>query len=205
MLLSIRKRSPGERGEPGDLSREAVDAEGPAELLVACHGRIRSFTRVAGVLASAAATAALPAEIAEAAGSLERYHRIALPLHEADEDASIRPRLEAASVSDEVKVALARVHAEHLQMDALVAELLVYWAALAAEPTRLAELSPRLAAPGAALALLWDPHLLREEALIFPAVEALPAETQRLIAAEMRARRGGGGAGLEIPSNARTA
>ena len=179
MFLSIRK---------GAAPAADGSSERPVALLLACHGRIRSFTELAIALASRAA-ATPKDEVAEAARSLDRYHRIALPLHEADEDCSLRPRLAVASAASDVLDALASVEEEHRQIDALVAELLASWSALAVDPRSLPAVAPRIAGPTEALASLWAPHLTREEAIVFPAVDLLPAETQRLIASEMRARR----------------
>ena len=48
---------------------------------------------------------------------------------------------------------------------------------------------PDLAAAAAALAALFAAHLALEERAIFPAIAALPAESQATIRAEMLARR----------------
>jgi len=64
---------------------------GPADLLLACHVCIRAFTALAGRLASA--DPAPDAEVAAAAQRVHRYHFVALPLHQEDEERSIAPRL----------------------------------------------------------------------------------------------------------------
>jgi hypothetical protein len=177
MLLPLRKHP----------TQAAPYAAHTLDLLIACHTRIRHFARLAQDVA--AATAAPPDEIAEAARSLERYHRIALPLHEADEDLSIRPRLEAAPLPDEVRAALATIEDDHRRINVIVAELIADWAALAEAPRLLSQRAAHTAALTAALWTLWQPHLACEETLIFPAIALLPAETERSIATEMRDRR----------------
>jgi hypothetical protein len=66
-------------------------AAGAVELLLECHERIRHFARLALKLAG---TRDLPpAEVAEAAAAVRRYFAEALPLHAADEEESMMPRL----------------------------------------------------------------------------------------------------------------
>src|SRR4051812_30710357 len=76
MLKQIGERRPA--GEP--LLAALLD----------CHSRIRRFSTLAIRLAEADAP---PNEIAETAAAVHRYFTVALPLHAADEDLSIAPRL----------------------------------------------------------------------------------------------------------------
>jgi hemerythrin-like domain-containing protein len=151
------------------------------ELLRDCHARIRGFTALAIRLAQAAAT---PAERADAAERLHRYFAIALPLHVADEELSLRPRLEPTA-SAELRDALGEMTSEHAQSDALLANLLPSWdsqrGGLSHSPTTLAA--------ARAFDDLMERHLAREERIVFPAVERLPPDAQREVVAEMRARR----------------
>ena len=87
MLTSIAHAT-----RPDPISEDAVD------LLLSCHYRIRHFTALAARLAEA--TAAPPDQIEQTAASVARYFRIALPLHKADEDGSIYPRLCQAAPQD---------------------------------------------------------------------------------------------------------
>ena len=73
---------------------------GPAELLLACHGRIRWFTALAARLASA--EPASEASVADAALRVHRYHAVALPLHQADEELSIARQLVARYTWDDL-------------------------------------------------------------------------------------------------------
>ncbi|HEY3357923.1 MAG TPA: hemerythrin domain-containing protein [Polyangia bacterium] len=177
MLTQIRAPRP----DPG-REEDAVD------LLTACHERIRAMTALAGRLAAGAT--APPAQIAEAAARLARYFGESLPLHSEDEDASIRPRLDAAGAPAEVAAALAVMSAQHEAIHARLAMLAPAWREVAADPARLAEHAATLTAGAGALADLFGPHLALEEATIFPAIRAvLDPAAQRAVLAEMRARR----------------
>jgi hypothetical protein len=176
MLLKI-----GHREE-----RRDDDVVGP---LLDCHARIRSFAALARRIVEIEAS---EADVAEAAAGVERYFRVALPLHVADEEMSIRPRLLAAKPSPDIVVALEAMTEEHGVIEALLARLLPGWSALSARPSDLGGLAPALAAGAAELALRFDAHLEGEERALFPAVRALPREDALAIRAEMAARRASG-------------
>src|SRR5512135_2411098 len=72
----------------------------PSEMLLACHQRIRHFSGVAVKLAHAHGVA--ENEIVQAAAGLHRYFTVALPLHEADENLSLHPRLRRAVPVEEL-------------------------------------------------------------------------------------------------------
>jgi iron-sulfur cluster repair protein YtfE (RIC family) len=168
--------------------RSLAQVSDPVELLLACHGRIREFGALAVRLAaSAGAPAAL---VADAAAEVHRYHAVGLPLHQADEDESIRPRLEAAGAGPEVMAALEVMSAQHGAIDALLEELCPLWREVRDEPSRLPELSGRLASATSALMAHWDVHLPPEEALVFPAiVRVLSEDARAAILGEIKARR----------------
>jgi iron-sulfur cluster repair protein YtfE (RIC family) len=142
------------------------------DLLAGCHQRIRHFSALARTVAASPDAPDAPA----AAAAVRRYFADALPLHEADEEQSVAPRLLGRDPT--VDAALATMAAQHAAHAILVADLL---AACATPHT--------LAAPAAALESAMATHLAAEEALIFPAVLALPAPVQAAIIAELRARR----------------
>ena len=142
------------------------------ELLSACHDRIRRFAAMAVALA---ANPGAP-DAAETAAAIRRYFTEALPLHERDEEESLAPRLRGHDGA--VDLALGAMLHEHGENRALVAAVLDACAAPAT-----------LASPAAALAAHLEAHLAGEEAVIFPAVAALPADVQAAIAGELRARR----------------
>jgi len=164
---------------------EGVDGVEPA--LLDCHGRIRNLTAVAARLGSGIEAA--DDEIIEAATRVSRYFSESLPLHEADEEESLRPRL--AGRSSEVDAALDAMTTQHGELHPLVDELVEITAAVAADPRRRADpaLMERLAEVVAVLEGMWDRHLDLEESVLFPAVTALDDATQTEIRAEMRARR----------------
>ena len=161
------------------IGKKPKEAGGPQELLLDCHARIRSFTALAIRLASAEPAA--PEEVAEAARRVHRYHSIALPLHQADEEQSIAPRLSG------VDQAVAVMRQEHVALDEVIARLLPMWDAIAQDPSQRARLAAGMAQLMAQLSTLWDQHLSAEESLVFPALQRV-AEPQRILE-EMRARR----------------
>ncbi|HVK72577.1 MAG TPA: hemerythrin domain-containing protein [Kofleriaceae bacterium] len=164
-----------------------ADADSLVELLAACHARIRHHAELAVTLAAPAAAAQPATAIAEAAAAVARYFSVALPLHAADEDHSLAPRLIRAFPA--VAPALTHVAADHAAHDAAVARVLAPVAALAADPTRRAELAPVLAAAAEDLRAAFAAHLALEEAEVFPLVPRLPAAEQAAVIAELRARR----------------
>ncbi len=171
MLVSIGKG----RGSDGDL----------VDLLLECHGRIRSFS----VMARAAAERTdLPAgERADACARVERYFTEALPLHVADEEDSVLPRLRG--LDGEVDRALQAMHDQHAEHEAALRALL---AAAAVVRSRPDDPGPRtaLAAAAAAIERAFAEHLRLEEEIIFPAMRRLlPAADLENMVAELRQRR----------------
>jgi iron-sulfur cluster repair protein YtfE (RIC family) len=165
-------------------------SDDPVVLLTECHERIRRFTRL-GIRVTEQGVAP-PEEIREAARSVHRYFSVGLPLHVADEDESIAPRLHASEqLARSVHEAVSSMTAQHETIDEMLKRALPLWAAVAdtdgpsAEAARAAleELAPRLA-------VLFDLHVAHEELTIFPAIATLPGEERRAIVHEMRARRG---------------
>ena len=154
---------------------------GPRALLLDCHERIRRFTGIALRLADEEPAAN---EVREAVEAVHRYFTIALPLHEADEELSLLPRL--GSVAD----ALADMVREHREADALLREELVpRWTRLIATPDDRA-LRLATADPAQRLSALMQRHLELEEQSIFPALDELTEEVCAAMVAEMRGRRG---------------
>ena len=175
MLVSIgRKQS--ERGDARDLVAQLLD----------CHDRIRTFVALAK---AAGERADLPdAERSEACTRVARYFREALPLHVADEEQSVWPRLRAHDAA--VDRALTEMHEQHEQH---APKLQVLLAAAAQLEHRPSEVACQLALAQAADALTVDfaEHLQLEETIIFPAIRrVLSAELQAEIMAEQRKRSG---------------
>jgi hemerythrin-like domain-containing protein len=168
---------------PPVLERDAVD------MLLACHQRIRSFTSIAVRLAVAAG--APPPEIANAAGAVHRYYSVALPLHEADENDSVYPRLRHRLADPAETASLQAMVDQHGPIDAVVAELLPRWEKLQSAPEQLSSLADEIRRNAACLQELWREHLALEEEIVFPLIRArLTPDDLLAIHREMKQRRG---------------
>jgi hemerythrin-like domain-containing protein len=164
----------------------APAAEEPLELLLACHARLRHFSELSLVLAT---RQDLPREdAADASTRLVRYFRLALPLHEADEEKTVAPALLATPARALVEDALGAMTAQHAELHEVLASLLPAWEQL--ETGSGAEL-PGLPALSDArrLASLLDAHLALEEHTIFPNLSAVDPAARKRLLGEMRARR----------------
>lgn len=155
--------------------------------LLACHGRIRHFVAVAERISVAHGVSS--EDLAEAAAAVARYFAVALPLHAADEDLSLRPRLEAARPPRQVRDALARMSAEHDDIHRLLAEVIPRWRDVALRPVLLEESRRDLALAAADLRHHFEPHLHAEETILFPALGTLHPTSLAELRAELRARR----------------
>lgn len=174
------------------------------DALLGCHMRIRHFTEMACKLAHA--HQAEPGQVQGAAVEVYRYFALALPLHEADENQSLHPRLlKALSAGGQTEPAaspeaiLLRKLAgpaadamieQHESIDQLVERLLPLCSILRSQPAKLDELSAELHEISAALREIFTAHLEMEEKTVFPAMEMFlsPAELAQ-IRQEMKARR----------------
>lgn len=167
------------------LSQGAQAPESLVELLLACHTRIRRFARLAFTVG---ARPELPAaEVKEAAAQCLRYFSEALPLHVRDEEDSLWPRL--AGRSPTLDAVMAQMRAQHfghgVRLEALDSAL----EAVMQQPNE-PNLHRQLAVAASALETDFEDHLRLEETELFPFLaEALPAEVQQTIVAELRARR----------------
>ena len=170
-----RHAQPGPSGDPLDLLR-------------ACHTRIRDHLALAQQLV-ARDLVAPHAQIAEAASAVHRYFTVALPLHIADEEESVRPRLLASATDDaDLAAALAQMTDEHARIDDTLAALLPRFAAVAADPARRQELVSQQGAV-ADVSRALAAHLVLEETRLFPACAAWSPAIRAAVVAELRARR----------------
>lgn len=170
MFVQIGRRQP-----PEDL----------VTLFLECHGRIRFFSSIAAELGRRDDVP--PAEVLDACDRCSRYFTEALPLHVADEELSLLPRLRGQR--EDVDAALDLMHSQHAGHGPLLDELL---AALKARRTSPGEAGPReqLATVAKALQQEFSHHLELEERVLFPAVPALLGpDQQRAVLGELRARR----------------
>lgn len=167
------------------------DGETLATLVRACHGRIREFASLAVALGVRDDVAA--DEVREACERCARYFREALPLHVADEDESVYPRMKGQR--PEVDRALDATRAQHGAHEAGLRALLDALDALREDPTR-DEKRTALARIAGPMAEAFEAHLALEEAVIIPAFGALLGEAgEAAVVSELRARRGGGNLG----------
>jgi iron-sulfur cluster repair protein YtfE (RIC family) len=173
---------------PADTNRKPSRASSPVEMLLDCHVRIRHFLQLSRTLANAGEAPA--AEIVEAAGAVRRYFIQALPLHEADEEQTLLPRLQAALESGNPVLEAAFLMAEHHRaVEELVPELLSLCETLEQRPVRLTALAEKLRRINQAMGQYLEAHLELEERVIFPAVAKLPAAVQDEMRREMLERR----------------
>jgi hemerythrin-like domain-containing protein len=159
--------------------------EDVVDLLLECHGRMRKFLVLARRLAEAADAPA--AELRDTARQIGRYFSEAFPLHVADEDDALAPRL--AGKSREVDRALAAMAADHQEHEPSVARLVALCQAIGDDPAQLAAVAGELARVAADLATALESHLELEERAIFPHVRQLPTADQDAIRAALRDRR----------------
>lgn len=156
------------------------------ELLTECHERIRRFLDLAHRLTTTPGLE--PEDIAGAAGQVHRYFTTAFPLHMADEDDLLRPRLRGRETA--LDAALDRMEADHEEHADLVERLVALCDELMRDPRRLAARSRELGETVERLTLVLEAHLSLEELVIFPRLEALSSVERAAIRREMRARRG---------------
>jgi len=168
-------------------ARSQPKTEDAVDLLTGCHDRIRHFTGVAVKLAHAQGAA--PQEIVQAAAGVHRYYSVSLPLHEADEEETLRPRL--GTVADEkVRHALMAMSDQHMAIDELLERLLPLLLMVQNNPEALSAAGAEMCAIAKALDEMFRAHLQMEEEAIFPAIRAqLPDATQAEILHEMQGRR----------------
>jgi hemerythrin-like domain-containing protein len=168
-------------------SSNEPEREDIVSLLTACHDRIRFFIDLAVRLASA--TDASPDEIRDAAARVIRYFSESLPLHVADEEESIIPRLSGRNPS--LDATLDTMHREHSEHEPHLHVLLDTCRALVDSPQRLVNLSETLRASASHLAHDFKAHLEAEERTVLPAIRSLlTIEEQEEIVSELRRRRG---------------
>jgi iron-sulfur cluster repair protein YtfE (RIC family) len=173
----------------GKSSPEKASDSTPVEMLLGCHARIRHFMQLSRTLASAENVS--PQEVADAAAAIFRYFSLALPMHEADENESLFPRIHAAlPVGNLAREAAETMVEQHKAIDELAGELLFLCSSLDRNPERLSSLAQRLEHVTCALDQIFAAHLRLEETVIFPAIQELlsPAQIGEMLL-EMNERR----------------
>ena len=166
----------------------APEVEDAVSLLLGCHDRIRHFTEVGERLAQSPQAPAT--DRAAAARAVLRYYTVALPLHEADENESVYPRLKRALPPGELAHANQQMVEQHAGIDATIAELVPMWQQIERDPQSQNELGELLRHRTGHLRSLWNAHLALEEEQVIPAMRKyLPPQDLSQIAQEMRDRR----------------
>ena len=156
----------------------------PSELLLSCHGRLRHFSELS--LALAERRDLEEALVADAGHRLLRYFRVALPLHEADEEQSIGPALAGLAAPAELD-ALEQMRDQHHLLHDVLAELFPLWETAESEPGAVRR---QLMMPHALrLATVLDVHLHLEETILFPRIAEIDAAERKRLMGEMRGRR----------------
>lgn len=154
-------------------------------LLEDCHARIRYFIQLA--YQAAVRTDVPPEELRQVCADVERYFIEALPLHIADEEESIAPRLHG--LSPEVDDALQQMAQEHRGHSPTLAALLRA-SRVVREGPKNPEARNELAKTALRLQREFEEHLAFEESVLFPVVRTLIAQDARnLILQELRERR----------------
>jgi hemerythrin-like domain-containing protein len=183
-------------------SSQPKSSEDAVDLLVGCHQRIRHFTAVAIKLAHA--YGATTEEIEQAAAAVHRYYSVSLPLHEADEDQTLQPRLRAVA-GEPVRHALLVMGEQHQAIDELIERMLPLLVLARNNPDTLAEVGGEMCSITKALEEIFRAHLQMEEEVIFPAIRSVLSESAREeILHEMRERRKQMPAGIEAKAFAIT-
>lgn len=160
-------------------------AEGLLGLMLECHERIRTFVKLASIVGE---RRDLPgAEVVDACQRVERYFTEALPLHVADEEQSLIPRLQGKRA--DVDAALASMHSQHGEHVPFLAALLEACREVRATPDDQPR-RDRLKSVAAQVSEEFERHLKIEETVIFPAMkELLSTEQETRVVEELRARR----------------
>jgi len=161
--------------------------EDAVDLLIGCHQRIRHFTAAAVKLAHA--QGASDEEIRQAAAAVYRYYSVSLPLHEADEEDTVRPRLDPVA-GERVRHALLAMADQHQGIYEFVERLMPLLQLLEQNPGALPKVGGEMCSLTSALDEIFRAHLELEEQVIFPAIrESLPESARAEMLTEMQQRR----------------
>lgn len=166
-------------------THRSAPPEDLVDLLEACHQRIRRFIALAH--RAAVHQDAPHPHVIEACIDVERYFSEALPLHVADEEESIEPRLRGLSPQvDQALDTMAHQHEDHARK---LTALLRATAGVRENPGDQ-DARAQLAAAAEDLERDFLEHLEQEERVILPAIRHhLTPETQTQIIKELRHRR----------------
>jgi hemerythrin-like domain-containing protein len=162
--------------------------DAPFEMLGACHERVRRMLRLLARLQAHLATHGADAQAQQAARDVMRYFDLAAPAHHEDEERHVFPALLSADAARWTAV-VARLRDDHARMAALWPE--VRTALAAVEQARWDEQAQASAQAWRTFGALYEAHLQAEDALAFPAAQALlDAPARAAMGREMARRRG---------------
>ncbi len=154
------------------------------EVLMEAHIESRQILALADALASGNATSASR----DVAGRVADYLDWLLPLHQADEDESLSPRLEGKHPV--VDAALENMRRQHMALQGPMARLKLLARQVANDALRLHALRFELSNAASDLRARLKEHEAMEESIVFPALKRmLYADELDSIAREMRERR----------------
>lgn len=100
-------------------SSPAVGFDEPFEMLAACHERVKRSLALLQCLQAHVLQHGVDEQARDAAADVLRYFDLAAPKHHEDEERHVLPRLRAAGRHGMAE----RLHAEHVEMEALWARL----------------------------------------------------------------------------------
>ncbi|MGC9224493.1 MAG: hemerythrin domain-containing protein [Terracidiphilus sp.] len=161
----------------------------PIGMLVDCHRRIEHFLDILCLVAGRARGRGLTDEEREAVEASLQYFRAGGQRHNADEEASLFPRLRAAT-ADQAAEATGGLESDHRRANELHARIEALYRKWIDADRLSAEEEEQLAATTGQLKSLYEEHIELEERVVFPrAAEALDAQVIAAIGEEFRARR----------------
>ena len=154
------------------------------EVLLEAHAAVRQMLVFAESLAGVSATE----DGRRLAEQVADFVEWLMPLHRADEDESIHPRL--AGKLGAVDESLRQMERQHFALEAPLARLRLVARAIATDVSRLHALRFEVEASASALRVLLEEHMALEESLVFPALKRLLyVDELESIEVEMRQRR----------------
>lgn len=170
----------------------APDFDRPLDLLAACHRRIERFTDTLLACAEGSDGGALSGDRRQAFEAALGYFRTAGPLHTADEEASLFPRMRLAGnpAAGSLRDTLDALEADHRNAELAHARVDAIAARWLAEGTLPDAALRSLVMDLRDLRRLYDFHIALEDDDVFPlAAGMLTASDLEAIGREMRARR----------------
>lgn len=158
----------------------------PIELLLACHDKVRRFTKLTlslrNHLAATGPENAIDTSSRDAAKAILRYFNLAAPLHHDDEELDLFPALQAIGATS-LSADMGQLAAEHTTLNKLWHSLLPWLEATAAGHHHVPPDTIETFASS------HEHHAQREEELIYPVANHLTPAQRRQISDAMVARR----------------